>query len=100
LHLLHFVAGFALTTTPGKVGEALRLWLIERCHGYRYERIVPLFLGDRVADMNAVMLLCLAGIAGFPDQLWVAALAGGGMVLLTLYLAFPGPLIAMTTGAY
>lgn len=100
MNLLHFVAGFALTTTPGKVGEALRLWLIERCHGYRYERIVPLFLGDRVADMNAVMLLCLAGIAGFPDQLWVAALAGGAMALLTLSLAFPGPLIAVTTGAY
>lgn len=100
MNLLHFVAGFALTTTPGKVGEALRLWLIERCHGYRYERIVPLFLGDRVADMNAVMLLCLAGIAGFPDQLWVAALAGGAMALLTLSLAFPRPLIAVTTGAY
>jgi uncharacterized protein (TIRG00374 family) len=100
MNLLHFVAGFALTTTPGKVGEALRLWLIERCHGYRYERIVPLFLGDRVADMNAVMLLCLAGIVGFPDQLWLTALAGAAMALLTLSLAFPRPLIALATGAY
>jgi len=100
MNLLHFIAGFALTTTPGKVGEALRLWLIERCHGHRYERIVPLFLGDRLADMNAVMLLCLAGIAGFPDQVWAAALAGAGMVLLTLSLAFPRPLIAAATGAY
>jgi uncharacterized membrane protein YbhN (UPF0104 family) len=100
MNLLHFIAGFALTTTPGKVGEALRLWLIERCHGHRYERIVPLFLGDRLADMNAVMLLCLAGIAGFPDQRWATALAGIGMLLLSLSLAFPRPLIAATTGAY
>jgi uncharacterized membrane protein YbhN (UPF0104 family) len=100
MNLLHFIAGFALTTTPGKVGEALRLWLIERCHGHRYERIVPLFLGDRLADMNAVMLLCLAGIAGFPDQVWAAVLAGAAMLLLTLSLAFPRPLIATTTGAY
>lgn len=100
MNLLHFVAGFALTTTPGKVGEALRLWLIERCHGHRYERIVPLFLGDRVADMNAVMLLCLAGLAGFPDQRWVTVVAGLGMVMLTLSLAFPRPLIIAVTGTY
>ena len=97
---IHFIAGFALTTTPGKLGEALRLWLIERCHGYRYERIVPLFLGDRLADMNAVVLLCLAGIAGFPGQLWATALAGAGMLLLSLSLAFPRPLIALATGTY
>jgi uncharacterized membrane protein YbhN (UPF0104 family) len=100
LNLLHFIAGFSLTTTPGKVGEALRLWLIERCHGHRYERIVPLFLGDRLADMNAVMLLCLVGIAGFPDQLWIAALAGLGLLFLSLSLAFPRPLIAALAGAY
>ncbi len=100
MNLLHFVAGFALTTTPGKVGEALRLWLIERCHGHRYERIVPLFLGDRVADMNAVMLLCLIGIAGFPDQVWATAVAAGGMLLLSLSLAFPRPLIAALAGIY
>lgn len=97
---LYFIAGFALTTTPGKVGEALRLWLIERCHGLRYERIVPLFLGDRLADMNAVMLLCLLGIAGFPDQLWIALLAGAAMLFLTLSLAFPRALMIGTTGAY
>lgn len=100
LNAIHFVAGFALTTTPGKLGEALRLWLIERCHGYRYERIVPLFLGDRLADMNAVVLLCLAGIAGFPDQVWATVLAGAGMLLLSLALAFPRPLIGLATGAY
>lgn len=99
-NLLHFVAGFALTTTPGKLGEALRLWLIERCHGHRYERLVPLFLGDRLADMNAVMLLCLAGIAGFPDQFWLAALAGAGMLLLSLSFAFPRPMIAAASGIY
>src|SRR3954451_17949836 len=37
-NLLYFVAGFALTATPGKAGEGLRLWFLERCHGYAYER--------------------------------------------------------------
>src|SRR5262249_55904784 len=61
-NLLYFVAGFALTATPGKVGEGLRMWLLERCHGYAYERSAALFIGDRLSDMAAIVLLCLAGV--------------------------------------
>lgn len=56
---LVFFAGFAMTTTPGKVGEALRLWLIERLHGYRYARTVPIMVGDKIGDSAAVLILCL-----------------------------------------
>ena len=66
--LLYFVAGFAFTATPGKVGEGLRLWLIERSHGYGYARLAPLLVGDRLSDLHGVVLLCLAGAAGFPSE--------------------------------
>ena len=62
---LYYFAGFAMTTTPGKLGEALRLWFLERCHGYRYERTAPLLIGDRMGDAVAITLLCLAGISAF-----------------------------------
>jgi glycosyltransferase 2 family protein len=62
---LYYFAGFAMTTTPGKLGEALRLWFLERCHGYRYERTAPLLIGDRMGDAIAITLLCLAGISAF-----------------------------------
>ncbi len=84
---LYFVAGFAMTTTPGKAGEALRLWLLERCHGLAYERVTPMFIGDRLNDMAAVVLLCLAGVGAFAGYAPYAAVAGVSMlVLLGLFL--------------
>ncbi|MFO1057663.1 MAG: lysylphosphatidylglycerol synthase transmembrane domain-containing protein [Dongiaceae bacterium] len=99
-NLLIFVAGFALTTTPGKVGEGLRLWLIERRYGYRYERLAPLFLGDRLSDMNGVLLLLLISCFGFPGQAWLALPAGLVVVLVTVAFVFPGPLIEGLGGLY
>ncbi|HZH28447.1 MAG TPA: lysylphosphatidylglycerol synthase transmembrane domain-containing protein [Azospirillaceae bacterium] len=88
---LYFTAGFALTTTPGKVGEALRLWLMERCHGYRYARTMPLFIADRVADLGAMGLLLMLSLASLSAGgwagVWIAAAAAvvvSGMLLLGL----------------
>jgi uncharacterized membrane protein YbhN (UPF0104 family) len=61
--MLYFFAGFALTVTPGKVGEVVRLWLLHRHHGVSYTRSMPLLAGDRVLDMVAICLLALAGAA-------------------------------------
>ena len=32
---LYYIAGFAFTVTPGKVGEVVRLWLLRREYGLR-----------------------------------------------------------------
>lgn len=84
--LLYYTAGFALTTTPGKLGELLRLWLLERGHGHPYQRTTPLFIGDRVGDANAILLLCLAGLGAFGGHVWMMAgalgLVGAGTLLL------------------
>lgn len=85
--VLYYAAGFALTTTPGKLGELLRLWLLERGHGYPYQRTTPLFIGDRVGDANAILLLCLAGLGAFGSHVWATAaallLVGAGTLVLT-----------------
>ncbi len=94
-NVLYFIAGFALGTTPGKVGEALRLWLLERVHGYRYARVTPLFLGDRLSDMNGVLFLCLLSVASVPNRLWITVLAGIAIVALTLAFVLPGPLMRL-----
>jgi len=86
---LYFVAGFALGTTPGKIGEAFRVWLIERCHGYRYERVTPLFIADRLSDMNGVLALCLVGALGFPGHFWPAAAVALAVGLVTLAFVRP-----------
>ncbi|HEV7252978.1 MAG TPA: lysylphosphatidylglycerol synthase transmembrane domain-containing protein [Mesorhizobium sp.] len=89
-----YVAGFALTTTPGRVGEALRLWLLQRMGGHRYERTLPLLVADRISDMGAVGLLMLIGLAAVSSQillLLTAVLATSAMLVLMFW---PGLAIA------
>jgi uncharacterized membrane protein YbhN (UPF0104 family) len=69
--LRHFFGGFAMTVTPGRVGELIRLRWLRRETGAPYERTAPLVLADRAADLAAMALilalalaLSAAGIAG------------------------------------
>ncbi|HYE00240.1 MAG TPA: lysylphosphatidylglycerol synthase transmembrane domain-containing protein [Alphaproteobacteria bacterium] len=86
---LFYVAGFALTTTPGKVGEALRLWLMERSDGYRYERTMPLLVADRVSDMGAMGVLLLFGLAGAAAHPLLLLVAVGGVSVMLVLAARP-----------
>jgi len=53
----HYLGGFALTITPGRVGELIRLRWINRDTGASLERCAPLVLVDRAADLVSVALL-------------------------------------------
>lgn len=67
----HYFGGFAMTVTPGRVGELVRMRWIRRETGWTFERTAPLVLVDRAMDLAAMgMILGLAlafsatGIAG------------------------------------
>lgn len=60
----HYLGGFALTITPGRVGELIRLRWITRETGQRIEDAAPLVLIDRAADVLSVGLV-LAVSLGF-----------------------------------
>ena len=62
---LYYVAGFSMGVTPGKLGEFLRIWLLKRGHGYRYERSLSLLVADRLSDVFAIALICLVGVSIF-----------------------------------
>lgn len=82
-----FVGGFALTTTPGKAGEALRLWLIEKGYGYGYSKVTPLFVSDRLSDMLAILVLCVAGVGAFSAYAnWIFAIAVGMTLVMIPFL--------------
>ena len=55
--LLHFIGGFAMTITPARVGEFVRLRWITRMTGWNIERATPLPLADRAFDMAAMGLV-------------------------------------------
>lgn len=82
--LLQFVAGFAMSVTPGRVGELVRLRWLARDSGRPAERVAPIVLADRASDLSALAILLGAGLA------LSARAPAGAMTLagLALSLAF------------
>ncbi len=56
-NLRHFLGGFAMSVTPGRVGELVRMRWIGRETGARFERTAPLMLIDRATDLAALGVL-------------------------------------------
>lgn len=59
----HYLGGFALTATPGRIGELIRLRWIWRETGRRPDSTGSLVLVDRAADLTAVGLVLAIAIA-------------------------------------
>ncbi len=61
---LAYVAGFAFTATPGKVGELLRVRYLVTA-GVPASRVVSAFVYERLFDLAAVLLIALPAAAEF-----------------------------------
>ena len=59
----HYFGGFAMTVTPGKVGELVRMLWLKRETGWPLERTAPLALLDRASDLAAMAILLGIAIA-------------------------------------
>ncbi|MEM5477426.1 lysylphosphatidylglycerol synthase transmembrane domain-containing protein [Pacificibacter sp. AS14] len=80
----HFLGGFAMTVTPGRVGELVRMRWIRRETGWAVERTAPLVLVDRASDLAAMAVLLGATLL-----LSTSKIAGGlPVTLLALLAAF------------
>ncbi|HET8706999.1 MAG TPA: lysylphosphatidylglycerol synthase transmembrane domain-containing protein, partial [Pseudomonadales bacterium] len=59
-HCLFYISGFALTTTPGKAGEAIRGVYMKQ-HDVAYSKTIAALFAERVSDLISMLLLgCLA----------------------------------------
>ncbi|WP_375280317.1 YbhN family protein [Pseudooctadecabacter sp.] len=61
--LRHFLGGFAMSVTPGRVGELIRMRWLKRETGWAVERTAPLVLMDRASDLAAMALILAGGVA-------------------------------------
>jgi glycosyltransferase 2 family protein len=85
--VLVFLAGFALTVTPGKLGEAVKALLLRESHGIPAVRTAPIVIAERITDLIALLLLALVGVFTFRvDRRFLAA----GAVAVGLALIFIG----------
>lgn len=94
---LYYMAGLAMSTTPGKLGEAVRLWFLRRGHGYPYERTAGLMIADRLSDAAAAVLLTLAGLggvfAGHGMAIAIGAVVVGGASIVLLAPRWSLPIV-------
>lgn len=60
-----YLSGFALTTTPGKAGEALR-GVFLRPWQVPYPHSFAAFFSERLSDLFAIVLLTLFGLSVYP----------------------------------
>lgn len=61
-----YLAGFALTTTPGKAGEAVRGVLLKHWN-VPYPSSLAAFLSERLSDLLAIVALTLFGLTVYPE---------------------------------
>ncbi len=61
--MLVFFSGFALTVTPGKVGEVLKSYLLRESYRQPIARTAPIVLAERLTDLIGVLLLALIGVS-------------------------------------
>lgn len=80
--LRHFLGGFAMSVTPGRVGELIRMRWLRRETGWAVERTAPLVLMDRASDLAAMALILAGGLA----------FSAGGIAM-----AMPVALLALAT---
>ena len=86
--LLVFLAGFSLTVTPGKLGEAIKAVLLRASHGIPASRTAPIVIAERVTDLVALLLLALVGVFSFDvDRRFLivgAVLVVGGVLVVSI----------------
>ncbi|BAL22921.1 lysylphosphatidylglycerol synthase transmembrane domain-containing protein [Azoarcus sp. KH32C] len=81
-----YLAGFALTTTPGKAGEALRGVFLRRWH-MPYAMSLAAFLSERLSDLLAIVVLTLFGLSEYPAAQPLVAAGSVGILAALLVLS-------------
>ncbi|MFW9882883.1 MAG: lysylphosphatidylglycerol synthase transmembrane domain-containing protein [Candidatus Thorarchaeota archaeon] len=87
-----FLAGFTLTASPGKIGEAIKGYFINELDGTPIAKTVPVVVSERVTDLLAMILLALVGFAlgvSAADQILTLILLGGVVLVGAIFLSQP-----------
>lgn len=81
-----FVAGFALSVTPGKIGELLKSYLLRATRQIPVTRSAPIIVAERVTDLVALLVLGVIGVALYgvarTTVIAGAVAVGAGLVVL------------------
>jgi uncharacterized protein (TIRG00374 family) len=94
--ILIYTSSFALTITPGKVGDFLKSYYLKKFKEISFTESASLILIERVTDMFGTLILSLFGCIVFgvgKDFVMLIALALSGLVILFSFPKIGLPLI-------
>jgi uncharacterized protein (TIRG00374 family) len=80
-----YLAGFVLTLTPGKLGEAIRAVYL-RPYGISYSNSLATLFVERLMDLGAVCVLALLGISIIPETPLLILIALIGLFAIKVLL--------------
>ena len=83
--LAYYIAGFSLTTTPGKAGEIIRSLYLHQ-HKVRFSASLAAFFTERFLDVVVVACLALLALLQFIE--YQSAIIGSIIILLLLVVLF------------
>ena len=100
-HVIIYFAGFALTTTPGKAGEAIRSVLLKRYYAVDYAKSLSALFVERLMDLLSVLIIVILVMPSMTDSnLRTAAVLLASIIIVTLpLLHHRGFLAALTRRA-
>ncbi|MFZ4538376.1 lysylphosphatidylglycerol synthase transmembrane domain-containing protein [Propionivibrio sp.] len=75
-----YFSGFALTTSPGKLGEMMRSVLLKP-HGVPAAASIAAFFAERASDLLSILVLAAIGLWAYAPARPVVGLALGGVIL-------------------
>ncbi|CAH2395215.1 lysylphosphatidylglycerol synthase transmembrane domain-containing protein [Mesorhizobium ventifaucium] len=75
LNVVAFLAGFAFTATPGKVGEVVKSVLLRTRYGISLTEGLGVLMVERLGDVLAILLLTAGGLALLADGFFFLVIA-------------------------
>jgi glycosyltransferase 2 family protein len=97
---LFYAAAFGMTLTPGRLGEALRLWFLEKRFGVPYRRTAGLYIADRVSDATSYLVLFALGSVVYEPE---SSIGWSGLVLtvaIIVTIMRPKPILKLVSAIY
>jgi uncharacterized protein (TIRG00374 family) len=97
---LYYAAALGMTLTPGRLGETLRLWFLEKRLAVPYRRIAGLYVADRVGDATAYLILLAVGLAAYQHG---SPIAWGSVLIIVAVIVLimhPRPIIGLLNASY
>jgi uncharacterized protein (TIRG00374 family) len=94
--LVCYVSGFALTTTPGKAGEAIRSLYFQRRHQVPHAHTLAALLSERASDALASLLIGSIAVYTFGNLRWLGF--GFTLVVIAIVLLVNNPAALLRLG--